>query len=141
MLCNTSSIQNKPSQLIKKVLDCSDIPEEIWNKTESIYLEVYGTSWDYDGGGFKEAFEIIVNGKVHRYSLGTLPNFRKMEWVRFYFDKGVFIRGKNKIILKKSVGTTGEYFYIGIDTGTKEDKSYASYGSVKNLDEKNIYWN
>lgn len=137
----TSTIQNEPNQQIKKILNFSDIPDEIWEKIKNIFLEIYCTSWDHDRGGFDEFFEIIINGKVHKYSLGILPNPNRMEWVQFVFDKEEFKKGENEIIVKKSEGKTGEYLYIGIDTSVEKGKSFASYDGGKTwTNELNVHY-
>ncbi|MCM8803588.1 MAG: DUF6259 domain-containing protein, partial [Candidatus Omnitrophica bacterium] len=136
----TSTIQNTSSQWIKKIIDLSNFPEKIWDKVETVYISIYCTSLNRDGGTFDEEFEIIINGKTYKYPLKIIKQ-REMDWHEFCFAKEDFILGKNEIIVKKAEGKSGEYLYIGIDTSIKNGNSYASYDNGKTWEEYlNVYY-
>ena len=68
--------QRGPDYWAKKVLDLSRVPEDYWkaavacdSRCSSPYATTPGTIWP--GQRLDEAFEIVVNGKVHR--VATIP--------------------------------------------------------------------
>ncbi len=137
----TSSIQNVYVQQIKKIIDTTSMPKEIWDKVEDVFLSIYITSYDVKKKGYLENFEIVINGKIHKFPTKILPHPNILSWVEFYFDKNEFVYGKNEIIIRKEEGTKDNYIYVGIDTSVNKGNSKATYDGGKTWKEAlNIYY-
>ena len=112
----------------RKTLDLTAVPEEVWERTRSVRLSAYFMVRDYSwhdhppANGLDEAFEVVVNGKVHRYptSCGA-PVFAEgmppsIDWYDFELPKGEFTRGANEVIIRKAPSDKDDdYLYLGID--------------------------
>ena len=138
----TSSIQNVYAQQIKKIIDTTSLPKEIWDKTESVFLSIYITSYDISSKrDYSENFEIVINGKIHKFSTKILPHPNHLSWMDFYFDKNEFVYGINEIIIRKEEGSKDNHIYVGIDTSSNRGNSKASYDGGKTWgDELNIHY-
>jgi hypothetical protein len=124
----------------KKVLDLSNVPEDVWQKTQQVRLSAHFAVRDYSWhdapaeNGLDESFEIVVNGKVHTYPTdcgapawvgGRTPVFG---WYDFILPKEEFTTGVNEIILRKAPGDkSDDYLYLCIDTTVPPANSYVAF--------------
>ena len=140
-LSNSITHQNQANYQAKKVLDLSDLPAEVWERTRAVRLSVYFMVRDYSwrsnppANGLDEEFELIVNGKVHRYPTNCgAPVFDEknprssMAWYDFALPKEEFVRGRNEIILRKAPSEKNDdYLYLGIDNSVQRGNSFVSF--------------
>jgi len=141
--------QNSSPYLAKKVLDLSNVPADIWRAVKAVRLSAHFMVRDYSwhdnppANGLDEAFEIIVNGKIHRYPTncgapvyaeGKAPT---IAWYDFPLPKEEFVRGANEIILHKAESSKNDdYFYLGIDHSTRRGNSFVSFDGKNWTQEK-----
>ncbi len=136
--------QNRPNYWAKKVLDLSALSPEVWAKVKTVRLSVYFMVHDYSwrahppANGLDEAFEIVVNGRVHRYPTNCgAPVFLHgkppaMDWYDFPIPKSEIVRGRNVIIIRKaSSKKNDDYLYLGIDNSARRGNSAVSYNAGK----------
>ncbi len=120
---------NEATYQAKKVLDLSDLPENVWAQVREVRLSAFMMVYDYSRhanppvNGLDEAFEIVVNGTVHSYpTSGGMPEYLDgalniPDWYDFVLPKDELVRGPNEIIFRKAEGEKNDdYLYIGIDT-------------------------
>ncbi len=119
---------NSADYRAKKILDLSNVPEDVWERTREVRLSAYIMVRDYSANqnppadGLDEAFEVIVNGNVHTWPTdagfptwqGGRPN--EPSWHDFSLPKDQFVRGPNEIIFHKAEDDENDdYLYLGID--------------------------
>ncbi len=111
-----------------KVLDLSDVPQEVWDQAEGLRLSVFFMVRDYSwhdhppAKGLDEQFEVTVNGHSHAYPTNCgAPVFVEggqpaINWYDFELPKEEFIRGVNRVVLHKLPADRDDnYLYLGID--------------------------
>lgn len=131
---------NSAKYQVKKILDLSDLPEEVWNSAREVRLSVYMSVRDYSwranppSNGLDEAFEVIVNGRTHTYPTNCgAPVYRENatnypEWYDFALPRELFVHGVNEIILRKAPSDKNDdYFYVGIDNGPARGNSAVTF--------------
>lgn len=131
---------NSSPYMAKKILDLSDLPEEVWDAAREVRLSVYMSVRDYswhdlaEANGLDESFEIIVNGKVHTYPTNCgAPVYQEKgltrpEWYDFVLPKDEFARGVNEIIIHKTGSDKNDdYLYVGIDNGPARGNSSVTF--------------
>ncbi len=119
---------NEPTYQARKVLDLSDLPEDVWAQVREVRLSAFMMVYDYSPhanppvNGLNEQFEVVVNGTVHTYpTSGGMPQYRDgalniPDWYDFALPKDEFVRGPNEIIFRKAPSEgNDDYLYIGID--------------------------
>lgn len=139
-----------PEYWAKKVLDLSNVPQDLWNETGRVRLSVFFCVRDYSWhdtpdkkNGLDESVEVVVNGKVHSYPTAAgLPEYGEkkpmtgnLRWHDFALPKEEFVRGPNEIILKKAVPAgkkPDDYLYLGIDTAAPGGNSWVKFGADTN---------
>lgn len=140
-LSNSITHQNSAPYLAKKVLDLSDVPVEVWHQTQAVRLSACIVVRDYSwhdnppANGLDESFEIIVNGKAHRYPTncgapiyGEGKSITEAQWFDFALPKEEFQRGVNEIVLHKAEGNKNDdYLYLLIDNSVKRGNSYVAF--------------
>ncbi|MGD9495083.1 MAG: hypothetical protein AB7Y46_02110 [Armatimonadota bacterium] len=122
------SHMNSAKYQAKKILDLSDVPEDVWAQVREVRLSAFLMVRDYSGtqnppaNGLDEAFEVVVNGTVHTYpTSGGMPAWvenvaNNPDWYDFALPKDEFVRGENEIILRKAPSEKNDdYLYLGID--------------------------
>jgi hypothetical protein len=132
--------QNHAAYQAKKVLDLSDVSDDVWRQTREVRLSAFFMVRDYSGhdnktpNGLDEALEVVVNGKVHRYSTNCgAPVFGEgkppaIGWYDFVLPKEDFVQGRNEIILRKAASDKNDdYLYLGIDESQKRGNSYVAF--------------
>jgi Domain of unknown function (DUF6259) len=140
--------QCDPRYQAKKNLDLATVPEAAWAATREIRLSAFFCVRDYSpislgkANGLDEAFEVIVNGKVHTFpNNGGAPVYadRKpvvLAWFDFALPKEEFVRGRNEIVFRKAPtpGTKAkpdDYLYLGIDNTASAGNSAVSFDGGK----------
>lgn len=124
----------------KKILDLSNVPQDVWANTKQVRLSVHFGLRDYSWhdapqeNGLDEHFEIVVNGKVHTYPTncgapawigGRRPVFG---WYDFILPKEQFTKGVNEIILRKAQAEKNDdYLYLCIDLNVPPGNSYVTF--------------
>ncbi len=131
--------QNRADYQAKKVLDLSNVPDDVWADTKELRLSAHfglrDYSWhDAEENGLDEAFEVVVNGNVHSYPTncgapawvgGRTPVF---DWYDFVLSKEQFTRGANEVILRKAPSNKNDdYLYLCIDTSVPPANSYVAF--------------
>jgi hypothetical protein len=132
--------QSHATYQAKKVLDLSDLPDGVWQQACEVRLSAFFMVRDYSGhagrttNGLDEAFEVIVNAKVHRfptncgapvYAEGKAP---AIAWYDLALPKADFTKGRNEIILHKAASDKNDdYVYLGIDESQKRGNSYVAF--------------
>ena len=132
--------QSHAAYQAKKVLDLSDVSDDVWRQTREARLSAFFMVRDYSGhdnktpNGLDEAFEVAVNGKVHRYSTNCgAPVFGEgkppaIGWYDFVLPKEDFVQGRNEVILRKAASDKNDdYLYLGIDESQKRGNSYVAF--------------
>lgn len=138
--------QNGPDYCAKKILDLSNLPEDVWKQATMFRISAFFCVLDYSdhdkskANGLDEAIEIVINGKAHRYPTNSgFPELLKkksmsscMGWYDFDFPKEVFVRGSNEIIFKKAVTegkkASDDYLYLAIDQTVASGNSWVQFG-------------
>ncbi len=134
---------NSAPYMAKKILDLSDLPEEVWEQAHEVRLSAYVGVHDYswndlpEANGLDEEFEVIVNGEVHTYATNCGVHVMARgdrsghpEWYDFVIPKDEFVRGVNEIIFHKAEGDkTDDYFYVGINNGPSRGNSAVNFGA------------
>ncbi|MCD6360865.1 MAG: hypothetical protein J7M38_08355 [Armatimonadetes bacterium] len=131
---------NRSSYQAKKILDLSDVPEDVWNDARevrlSMYMSVRDYSWhnDAQANGLDEAFEVIVNGKVHIYPTDCgAPVYKERartfpHWYDIVLPTGEFKRGVNEIIIHRAESDKNDdYLYLGINNGPPRGNSAVTF--------------
>ncbi len=124
----------------KKVLDLSNVPDDVWAAARQVRLSAHFGLRDYswhdaeEENGLDEAFEVVVNGKVHSYPTdcgapawvgGRTPVFG---WFDFILPKDEFTKGVNEIILRKAPSDKNDdYLYLCIDTSVPPANSTVAF--------------
>lgn len=141
--------QNSARYQAKKILDLSALPEDVWQATRAVRLSLYTGVLDYSfhgnppADGLDEAFEVVVNGIVHRFptDCGIPPYVHSaaptMAWYQMAFPKAEFVRGANEVILRKAPDDENDdYLYIGIATGPCRGNSMVTLDGETWTDER-----
>lgn len=139
-LSNSITHQNRADYQAKKVLDLSNVPAEVWKQTRTVRLSVHFMVRDYSwhdnppANGLDEAFEVVVNGRVHRYPTNCgAPVFAenaavRPDWYDFALPKGEFVRGPNEILLRKAPSEKNDdYLYLSIDNSIRRGNSAVAF--------------
>lgn len=131
--------QNSPEYQAKKVLDLTDVPAAVWQAAREVRLSAFFQVCDYSTGaghphnGLDEAFEVAVNGTVHRYATNSgVPamtgSVTAFDWYDFRLPKSEFNKGLNEIILRKAPSANNDdYLYLGIDRTEKRGNSAVTF--------------
>ncbi|MCX6906798.1 MAG: hypothetical protein NTY01_02015 [Verrucomicrobia bacterium] len=140
--------QSDPRYQAKKILDLSAVSEAAWAAARDVRLSAFFCVRDYSltslgkANGLDEAFEVVVNGKVHLFpNNGGAPVYADgksvaMAWFDFAMPKQDFIRGRNEIVFRKAPTPTtktkpDDYLYLGIDNSSPRDNSTVSFDGGK----------
>lgn len=142
-ISNSITHQCSASYQARKVLDLSDVPAEVWEQTKAVRLSACFMVRDYSwhdrpaANGLDEAFEVVVNGKVHRYPTNcgapVYPEGKAAipDWYDTVLPKGEFTRGPNDILLRKAPSDKNDdYLYLGIDNSVKRGNSFVTFDGV-----------
>lgn len=134
--------QNRAEYQARKILDLSDLPEDVWQQVRAARISVYFMVRDYSfasnppANGLDEAYQLVVNGAAHTYPTnGGAPVYAEsgaptIAWHDFDIPPGELRRGPNEIILRKAPGSKGDdYLYLGIDTSVRRGNSAVSFDS------------
>jgi hypothetical protein len=138
--------QVHPRYQAKKVLDLSDVPQAFWRDVSEARLAAWFCVRDYsrqatgETNGFDEAFEIVVNGHVHRFRTDSgVPRFRPgtslrqaLAWHDFAVPKNELVRGPNTILFRKvpvDKPEPDDYLYLGIDTSVPAGRSWVRFAA------------
>jgi len=143
------SHMNSAKYQAKKVLDLSDVPEDVWEQVREVRLSAYIIVRDYSANmnppadGLDEAFEVVVNGTVHAYPTDAgAPAWVDAQanypaWYDFKLPKDEFLRGANEIIFRKAPSEEDDDFlYLGIDNIQPRGNSSVTFDSVEWTQEK-----
>jgi len=137
--------QRHPTYEAKKILDLSNLPQRVWESAKAVRLSAYFCVRDYSlhdlakSNGLDEAFEVVINGKVHRYPTRCgAPVYKErhavaesIDWYDFILPKDEFVRGRNEIIFRKAQTADkapDDYLYLGIDTSVPSGNSFVKFG-------------
>jgi len=131
---------NAPPYQARKVLDLSGVSEATWAAVRAVRLSAYFMVRDYSwhdmpaADGLDEAYEVIVNGVVHRYATSAgAPVFREGEapaiaWHDLEIPKGEVVRGPNEVLIHKAEGGgDDDYLYLGIDNSIGRGNSAVTF--------------
>jgi hypothetical protein len=136
---NGVSHMNAAPYQAKKILDLSAVPADVWAAVRSVRVSAYMVVRDYSlsmhppANGLDEAFEVIVNGTVHRYpdNCGApVWNDAKPtpDWYDFEIPKTEFTRGVNEVIIHKAESDKNDDFcYVAIDQSVKRGNSAVTF--------------
>jgi hypothetical protein len=145
--------QNNPRYQAKKILDLTSVPEAAWAAAREVRLSAFFCVRDFSlsslgkANGLDEAFEVVVNGKVHTFpNNGGAPVYADgkpmaMAWFDFALPKEEFVRVRNEIILRKAATTKAkpdDYLYLGIDNSTPRGNSLLSLDGGKTWSDKQL---
>ena len=132
--------QNSAPYQARKILDLTNVPEDVWARTQSVRVALFFMVCDYSWHddpprkGLDEAYQIVVNGTVHEYpTAGGPPVFIEsapptMAWYDHILPKSDFVHGENEIIIRKAPSKTNDdYLYLGIDMGERRGNSYVTF--------------
>jgi len=132
--------QNSALYQARKILDLTNVPEDVWARTQSVRVAVFFMVCDYSWHddpprkGLDEAYQIVVNGTVHEYpTAGGPPVFIEsapptMAWFDHILPKSDFVHGENEIIIRKAPSNTNDdYLYLGIDMGEQRGNSSVTF--------------
>jgi len=123
----------------KKILDLSGVPEKVWNSVREVRLSAFFCVRDYSwhdrppADGLDEAFEVVVNGRVHTYPTNCgAPVFEeghpRLDWYDFDLPKEEFSRGANEVIFRKAADQQNDdYLYLGIDLSARRGNSAVTF--------------
>ena len=140
--------QVHPAYQAKKVLDLSAVPEDDWRKVTAARLAAWFCINDYSrpatgtANGFDESFEIVVNGRAHRFRTGcgvprlrpNTPMRQALAWHGFAIPKDELVRGPNTFLFRKVPADKpkpDDYLYLGIDTTVPPGRSWVSFDGGK----------
>jgi hypothetical protein len=134
---------SKPEYKAKKVLDLSNVPPAVWDKVKDVRLSLAIIVRDYSfkdnppANGLDEAFEVVVNGTVHRFPTNCgakvymESRVNDMGWFDFPVPKSQLVRGVNEIIVSKAEGPKyDDYLYLGIDNSRQRGNSWVAFDGV-----------
>ncbi|MCX6358568.1 MAG: DUF6259 domain-containing protein [Armatimonadetes bacterium] len=121
--------QVEPAYTARKTLDLSAVPEALWARVRAVRISALFMVRDYSrvaGGtvdGLDEAYQVIVNGRVHTYptSGGPTPFAEGAPQAPEWFDHDIppseLRRGPNEVLIRKAPGRGGydDYLYLCID--------------------------
>lgn len=132
--------QSSAGYQAKKILDLVDVQEDLWNRTRAVRLSIFFMVRDYSPhqsgqtNGLDEAFEIVVNGKIHRYPTHCgAPVFRDGQppaigWHEFEMSKPELNKSRNEIVLRKAPSDKNDdYLYLGIDRSQARGNSFVAF--------------
>ena len=140
--------QYDPRYQAKKILDLDSVSESAWAAARETRLSAFFCVRDYSltsagkANGLDEAFEVVVNGKVHTFpNNGGPPVFvdgkpMAMAWFDFALPKEEFVRGRNEIVFRKAPTPAtktkpDDYLYLGIDNTAANGNSAVSLDGGK----------
>ncbi|MGC9319510.1 MAG: DUF6259 domain-containing protein [Armatimonadota bacterium] len=127
-----TSHQVKPDYRVRKHLDLSIVPQEVFDRAQEARLLVYLACQDYswnipevDWNGLDEHFEIAINGTVHTYATSDVPGAKRrreddLRWRWHEFPVGLdeLVHGENVFEFRKADDDEPpleDYIYVGID--------------------------
>ncbi len=127
-----TSHQVNPDYRVRKVLDLSVVPENVFERAREarllVYFAVQDYSWnlpDVEHNALDESFEIVVNGHVQRYQTAEVPGAKadrddelRWRWHEFPVPLDELEHGRNLIEFRKSADDLEpreDYIYVGID--------------------------
>ncbi len=138
-----------PGYEAKKVLDLGRVPPAVWRETADVRLSLFFCVRDYswhdlpERNGLDEAFEVVVNGRVHRFpTSGGFPVYREdrsvadnMRWHDLRLPKVDLIHGVNTFVFRKVPPPAGkkacdDYFYLGIDNSVPPRNSWVRFAGT-----------
>ncbi|NOY82556.1 MAG: hypothetical protein GXP31_16280 [Kiritimatiellaeota bacterium] len=138
--------QVSPGYEAKKILDLGGVPQSVWRETAEVRLSLFFCVRDYSWhdlpkkNGLDEAFEIVVNGRVHRFPTnGGFPVYKEgksvadsMRWHDLRLPKADLVRGANTFVFRKTPPPAGkktcdDYFYLGIDNSVPPRNSWVRF--------------
>lgn len=123
--------QNRSPYQAKKVVDLSGVPEKVWQSVRSLRLSVFFCVRDYSSpaNGLDEAFEVVVNGSVHRYPTRCgAPVFPQPDWFDFALPREEFRQGLNEVLIRKAPSEKNDdYLYLGIDRSVRRGRSFVTF--------------
>ncbi len=141
--------QVSPGYEAKKELDLSGLPEAVWRRVHEVRLSLFFCVRDYSWhdlakkNGLDESFEIVVNGRVHRFRTGAgFPVYREghplrdaMRWHDLRLPREELRRGPNVFIFRKAPAPPGkkhcdDYFYLGIDDSVPARNSWVRFSAT-----------
>ncbi len=140
--------QSDPRYQAKKILDLASVPEPAWAAARKVRLSAFFCVRDYSlislgkANGLDEAFEVVINGKVHTFpNNGGAPVYADgkpiaMAWFDFALPKEEFVRGRNEVIFRKAPtpvtkAKPDDYLYLGIDNTPSGGNSAVSFDGGK----------
>ncbi len=136
---NGVSHMNAAPYQAKKILDLTNVPAEVWAAARSVRVSAlmvvrdYSASMHPPANGLDEAFEVIVNGHVHRFpTSGGAPVWNEShwytDWYDFEFPREEFTRGVNEIIFHKAESDKNDDFlYVAIDQSVHRGNSWVTF--------------
>jgi len=122
--------QVSPEEEIKKIIDLSELPDDVLKNAKQARVRIYFglVDWSHNTGpkienGLDEEFEIVVNGHSHVYKTNEGFPTREskqspipFDWTDFIIPVSELIKGRNKIIVRKTKSEKfDDYIYVGID--------------------------
>jgi len=137
--------QRGPHYEAKKILDLSQVPEDVWASVNQVRLAAYFCVRDYSlyglgtANGLDEAFEVVVNGKPQRVPTGSgVPVYtdgtsmeKLFDWHAFLVPKELLVRGPNEFVFRMVVPEgkkADDYLYLGIDNTVAGGNSFGKLG-------------
>jgi hypothetical protein len=123
----------------KKILDLTNVPADVWAAARSVRVSALMVVRDYSANmhppanGLDEAYEVIVNGHVHRFPTnGGAPVWNEShwytDWYDFEFPKDEFSHGVNEIIFHKAPSDKNDDFlYVAIDQTVHRGNSWVTF--------------
>jgi len=147
--------QSDPRYQAKKTLDLSAVPEAAWATVRGVRLSAFFCVRDYSlsslgkANGLDEAFEVVVNGRVHLFPNNSgVPVYREgkpaaMAWFDFALPKEEFVRGRNDIVFRKAPtpatkAKADDYLYLGIDNTASRGNSAVSFDGGRTWQEDRL---
>lgn len=137
----------------RKILDLTSVPADAWDAASEVRLSAYFCVRDFSSSllgkanGLDEAFEVVVNGKVHAFpnngGAPVYPDGKPMvlSWFDFALPKEEFVRERNEIVFRKAPTTKGkpdDYLYLGIAPGGPRGNSALSLDGGKTWSDKQL---
>lgn len=132
--------QSEAKYQARKVLDLSGVPQEVWDAAKSTRISAYFMVRDYSphlqpsANGLDEAFEIVINGKVHSYPTNCgAPVYcedgrQRIDWYDFDVPKDGLVRGVNEVLIRKAASSKNDdYLYLAIDESESRGNSSVTF--------------
>ena len=124
----------------KKILDLTNVPQDVWDAAKSVRLSVLLMVRDYSGhliqvaNGLDESFEIVANGTVHTYPTNCgAPVYdeagrQTADWFDFDLPKSEFTKGVNEVVIRKAQSDKNDdYVYLCIDQTESRGNSAVNF--------------